>query len=387
MINDVHVLIRGLAEWAGPGKQRAWGTVTLITRENNIVVDTGIPLQKDELIQRLEEHNLAPADIDFVVITHGHSDHIGNNNLFPEATFILDTDVSRGDEMRVHDFHADAFLIEKTVAVVSTPGHTDHDLSVVVETESGTCVIAGDIFEKDKDWDDKSWEPWSKHKDNQTKSRERILRIADFIVPGHGDAFEVPPLLSLNMGPARKGKGGSEYFLNSDRIRPLAAELARKFQTHWSPVDEDLIRDWLRQFGGYYDAQSMFPLLENINYIDNERIRDMFAAFCENTLSSLDREAVFSILGSAKDSSSPMLYTCSVTVQLAEATVCLSAPSIVFRKSSPRRPQVASTLISIACFPAPFQERWPPEIFRFTTYGRSARSARLFVASTPGQAT
>ena len=40
---------------------------------------------------------LTPAEIDTVVGTHGHSDHIGNLNLFPHATVIVSYDISRGD--------------------------------------------------------------------------------------------------------------------------------------------------------------------------------------------------------------------------------------------------------------------------------------------------
>ena len=45
----------------------------------------------------LHMEGLTPAEIDTVVGTHGHSDHIGNLNLFPHATVIVSYDISRGD--------------------------------------------------------------------------------------------------------------------------------------------------------------------------------------------------------------------------------------------------------------------------------------------------
>ena len=35
------------------------------------------------------QHELTPCDIDFVIATHGHSDHIGNLNHFPNPTHII----------------------------------------------------------------------------------------------------------------------------------------------------------------------------------------------------------------------------------------------------------------------------------------------------------
>ena len=49
-------------------------------------------------ISALKEHGLEAGNIDYVIGTHGHSDHIGNLNLFPVATFIVCYDICKGDE-------------------------------------------------------------------------------------------------------------------------------------------------------------------------------------------------------------------------------------------------------------------------------------------------
>lgn len=305
----VIVLIPGYAEWSGPGKQHAAGTVTLITGQTNVIVDTGIPTQKRQIVAKLEENGLKPRDIDVVVITHGQSDHVGNNNLFPRAKFILDTDVSTGDEYSVHDFHEDAFHIDKGIYAIATPGHTEHDISVVVETENGTVVVVGDTFEREGDWQDKSWEAWSKKKEEQRKSREKILRIAHFIVPGHGDIFRSPSLAALEFAPARHEAGEIERFLAKHSA--LIGELARRFQTHWSRIDEEKIKAWLRQFGDYRSLQSVFPLLQNVNYIDDAKIADIFNDFYQKLTAGSARRPVFCRLGGGKDSSSLLGYLCS----------------------------------------------------------------------------
>ena len=48
-------------------------------------------------ITALHKEDVAPTEVDTVVGTHGHSDHIGNLNLFPQATIIVSYDICRGD--------------------------------------------------------------------------------------------------------------------------------------------------------------------------------------------------------------------------------------------------------------------------------------------------
>lgn len=48
--------------------------------------------------------SLCPNDIQYVVSTHGHSDHIGNNNLFLQAKHIVGFSVSFEDKYYLHPF-------------------------------------------------------------------------------------------------------------------------------------------------------------------------------------------------------------------------------------------------------------------------------------------
>ncbi|XP_058816321.1 metallo-beta-lactamase domain-containing protein 1-like [Topomyia yanbarensis] len=80
-------------------------TCTLIkSHDCNIIVDTMTPWDGDLLLQRLRESRLNPDDITWVVSTHGHSDHLGNNNLFLKAKHIVGTNVSQRNRYFVHDF-------------------------------------------------------------------------------------------------------------------------------------------------------------------------------------------------------------------------------------------------------------------------------------------
>lgn len=103
----------------------------------------------------------------------------------------LGSDLTQNGLFWTHNFDQNDFPLSANVRVISTPGHTDHDLSVVVENVAnfGRIVIAGDIFECENDAD--RWENLSKYVEKQKKSRNFIASFADFIIPGHGPMFKV----------------------------------------------------------------------------------------------------------------------------------------------------------------------------------------------------
>ena len=181
-----------------PGERhRAGGTVTLITGNPNVIVDTGAPEQLQQIVEALARHGIETAAIQYVINTHGHLDHIGNNNLFPQATFVLDTDLAKNGEYWAHDFRQSALEITSLdggppIVVMCTPGHTDHDLTVMVETSSGTVAVVGDLFEYEGDGVDTAWLAWSKNPVAQQASRDMVLSLADYVIPGHGERFAVP---------------------------------------------------------------------------------------------------------------------------------------------------------------------------------------------------
>lgn len=190
---QVKVLKEGYAISAGTGMQRADGTVTLVTGPHKVLVDTGGPWDAAAIIRALQAEQLSPADIDHVVCTHGHSDHVGNIGLFPHATLIVSYDISKGDLYTSHPFaRGERYTIDHDVEVIATPGHTSQDVSVVVRTPTGVHVIAGDLFESEEDLADEDlWRASSEDPERQAESRASILQLADFIVPGHGGMFAV----------------------------------------------------------------------------------------------------------------------------------------------------------------------------------------------------
>lgn len=178
------------------GHFKASGSITLIKGEHqSVLVDTGNPWDTGELISELTRQGVTPNDINYVVCTHGHSDHVGNLNLFLQSTHIVGTDISFKDDYEEFEFkEGKPYEIEDNIDVISTPGHMNHDVSVIVRnTPHGTIVIAGDLFESEADLSDETiWQRNSTDILMQEQSRRRILEMADFIIPGHGPGFKVP---------------------------------------------------------------------------------------------------------------------------------------------------------------------------------------------------
>lgn len=168
-------------------------TCTLILGPKKIIVDTMTAWDGEKLVEALKHRNIECDDIDFVVCSHGHSDHIGCNYLFKKAMHIVGHCISYRDVYFDHDFNKNEYVIDTNVKVIATPGHTLEDVSVIVRTEhKGTIVITGDLFENVDDLeDDRIWrELTCGSEELQLKNRNLILQIANYIVPGHGAMFK-----------------------------------------------------------------------------------------------------------------------------------------------------------------------------------------------------
>lgn len=173
-------------------------TCTLIkSHDCNIIVDTMTPWDGDLLLQRLQESNLNPDDIDWVVSTHGHSDHLGNNNLFLKAKHIVGTNISQRNHYFIHDFSIAPYRLSDTIEIVQTPGHTLSCVSLLVRSSqlapTGLVAIVGDLFERRQDIDDERlWlDAGSENPTAQRQQRAKIAAMADVIIPGHGAPFPV----------------------------------------------------------------------------------------------------------------------------------------------------------------------------------------------------
>ncbi|XP_053644711.1 metallo-beta-lactamase domain-containing protein 1 isoform X1 [Cherax quadricarinatus] len=194
MSYSVHVLHDGYSRMED-GMMKANCTCTLVKGPNNLIVDTMTAWDKEKIISGLQSYGITCDEINYAIGTHGHSDHLGNLNLFTNAKHVVGFTVSHRDNFFIHPFETgEAFKIDESVEVIPTPGHTSNDVSVVVKTQHLTTVIAGDLFEREEDITDPSlWKyvAGSENAELQEKHRNKVLLLADYIIPGHGPMFKV----------------------------------------------------------------------------------------------------------------------------------------------------------------------------------------------------
>jgi len=191
----VKVLIEGYAKET-KGGWLASSTTTLIESNGvKIIVDPGT--NRILLLDNLKKENLTPKDIDLVFMTHYHPDHNLLSGIFTKARVLDDKLVYDKDKQTEHD----GLIPETKIKIIKTPGHDQFHGSLVVDTAKGVVVIAGDVFwwadEEKQDTSNKEVllkhkDPFVKDKKALLENRKKILKIADWIIPGHGKMFRNP---------------------------------------------------------------------------------------------------------------------------------------------------------------------------------------------------
>lgn len=187
----IHILQAGYAKWnKKKNSQKADGTISYIeSSTNNIIVDTGLPKDKEIIIKKLKTLNVDLTKINYVICTHGDADHTGNNNLFKNAKLIVGFDIYDNDNA---SFFENEYIIDKNTKIIRLTGHDNRSIGVEVNEENGKTFIVGDLFEYEFDYKTpQNWISFSKNPLEHLINRAKVYQIADFIIPGHGDKFKV----------------------------------------------------------------------------------------------------------------------------------------------------------------------------------------------------
>ena len=191
----VKVLIEGYAKKLENGFV-ASSTCCLITTEGKkIITDPGCNCKK--LLAALKKENLTTDDIDYVFLSHCHPDHILLTAIFDKAKYVtFDANLVYDKDLLV-EFERD--VLGKDVEIVETPGHVLEHLSLVVNTKKGNIAIAGDVIwwlDDEEQVLDINQTDHSQAKGMNMKdlvaSRKKLLKVADWIIPGHGKMFRNP---------------------------------------------------------------------------------------------------------------------------------------------------------------------------------------------------
>jgi glyoxylase-like metal-dependent hydrolase (beta-lactamase superfamily II) len=117
----------------------------------------------DDIKSKLEAIDRDPAKIDLIIASHLHFDHVGGNELVPNATVIVQrpewdagmapeseakfgfykADYDKGHKVKPVDGEHDVFG-DGSVVCIPTYGHTPGHQSLKVRTDKGDVVLTGD---------------------------------------------------------------------------------------------------------------------------------------------------------------------------------------------------------------------------------------------------
>ncbi len=162
-------------------------TCTLVRDKGiNVVVDPGSP-KKGEIDKALKRLGLEKDNIDYVFITHYHPDHARDVALFPKAKLVDIWEIIEDDR---YDYIRYNHKLTSNVTILRTPGHAKEHGSLKVKTDEGIVVVAGDVWWYENFTPQKDPYAWNQKK--LEESRKKILKIADFIILGHGGMVKNP---------------------------------------------------------------------------------------------------------------------------------------------------------------------------------------------------
>ncbi|MHB8575676.1 MAG: MBL fold metallo-hydrolase [Dehalococcoidia bacterium] len=160
---EIDLLLQGYTLGTSEGSAAFCG-VTLIRSTKTILVDVAHTGRRELLLTRLKERGLTPDDIDMVVLTHAHWDHMLNIDLFPNAEVLLSENERKYasnpdpadwgtpsytgmilERMRLREVR-ERDEIDAGVRVLDTPGHSPGSITLLVDQDYGTAGITGDAL-------------------------------------------------------------------------------------------------------------------------------------------------------------------------------------------------------------------------------------------------
>lgn len=175
-LNEHHITPEKWIEWTSP-----YTCMTIDTGTHRVLIDTGagnLDADTGKLLKNLKEEGVAPEDLDTVVLTHAHPDHVGGNVLpdgspaFPNARFVMWRDEwdfwttrSPSPESKDHGhlemlrglalknllpIRSQVTLIDQEkeivpgISAISAPGHTPGHMALDVTSGSERLLIVAD---------------------------------------------------------------------------------------------------------------------------------------------------------------------------------------------------------------------------------------------------
>jgi glyoxylase-like metal-dependent hydrolase (beta-lactamase superfamily II) len=182
---EVHVLFSGYVNKSTTSAvSRIASTVTFVRDgEVRAIIDPGMVPDPKSILEPLAALGESPATITDVVFSHHHPDHTLHAALFPRARFHDYWAIYQGD--RWESRPAEGYEVSPSIRLIETPGHTPQDITTLVGTRDGIMAFTHLWWSASGPAEDPSASDVAALHQN----RERVLRVATLIVPGHGEPF------------------------------------------------------------------------------------------------------------------------------------------------------------------------------------------------------
>lgn len=143
------------------------------------------------LALQLEQIGVKPADINAMGVSHTHPDHIGNVEMFPQATLYVQKAEydwpGANNEPRFKPSHPVELLSgdkdvlgDGSLTILSTPGHTPGHQSLLVKLpKTGAVVLSGDAVHFRSNWENRRVPVNNVSKDQSVASMQKIADTLD----------------------------------------------------------------------------------------------------------------------------------------------------------------------------------------------------------------
>src|SRR5215471_8533657 len=182
---EVHVLFAGYVNTSRTSPvDRIAATVSFVRDgEVRVIIDPGIVPDPKSILEALAALGESPTTITDVIFSHHHPDHTLNAVLFPQARFHDHWAIYQGDGFQFRP--AEGSAVSPSIRLIETPGHSLQDITTLVGTPAGVVACTHLWLSARGPAED----PVASDVAALHQNRERVLRLARLIVPGHGRLF------------------------------------------------------------------------------------------------------------------------------------------------------------------------------------------------------
>lgn len=181
---------------------------------NPVNTPTGTASRTKTLAAQLAEVGVKPDDVTFVAVSHTHGDHVGNVDMFPKSTLLiqkaeLDFAFAPGKqppfkaERPTRPLAGDLDVFgDGSATIVATPGHTPGHQSLLVHLpKTGWIVLSGDAAHFKDNWDNRRVASMNT---SAEQTQASYKRIADLLAEKKAQLWinhDKPQSLSLKHSP------------------------------------------------------------------------------------------------------------------------------------------------------------------------------------------